>query len=87
MRYFYINIIARRFKISKKEDVIEAEGTILEALPNAMFRVELENGHRVLAHISGKMRMHYIKILPGDKVKVEISPYDLTRGRIIFRKK
>jgi len=87
LRYFYINIIARRFKISKKEDVIEAEGTILEALPNAMFRVELENGHRVLAHISGKMRMHYIKILPGDKVKVEISPYDLTRGRIIFRKK
>jgi len=87
LRYFYINIIARRFKISKKEDVMEAEGTILEALPNAMFRVELENGHRVLAHISGKMRMHYIKILPGDKVKVEISPYDLTRGRIIFRKK
>jgi len=87
LRYFYINIIARRFKISKKEDVIEAEGTILEALPNAMFRVELENGYRVLAHISGKMRMHYIKILPGDKVKVEISPYDLTRGRIIFRKK
>jgi len=75
------------FKISKKEDVIEAEGTILEALPNAMFRVELDNGHKVLAHISGKMRMHYIKILPGDRVKVEISPYDLTRGRIIFRKK
>jgi translation initiation factor IF-1 len=67
--------------------VIEAEGTILESLPNAMFRVELENGHKVLAHISGKMRMHYIKILPGDKVRVEISPYDLTRGRIIFRKK
>jgi translation initiation factor IF-1 len=59
----------------------------LEALPNAMFRVELDNGHKVLAHISGKMRMHYIKILPGDKVKVEISPYDLSRGRIIFRKK
>jgi len=74
-------------KISKKEDVIEAEGTILEALPNAMFRVELDNGHKVLAHISGKMRMHYIKILPGDRVKVEISPYDLNRGRIIFRKK
>ncbi len=59
----------------------------MEALPNAMFRVELDNGHRVLAHISGKMRMHYIKILPGDRVKVEISPYDLSRGRIIFRKK
>ena len=59
----------------------------MESLPNAMFRVELENGHKVLAHISGKMRMHYIKILPGDKVRVEISPYDLTRGRIIFRKK
>ncbi|MBM3705470.1 MAG: translation initiation factor IF-1 [Actinobacteria bacterium] len=73
--------------MSKKEGVIEAEGTILEALPNAMFRVELDNGHRVLAHISGKMRMHYIKILPGDKVRVEISPYDLSRGRIIFRKK
>jgi len=73
--------------ISKKEGVIEAEGTILEALPNAMFRVELDNGHKILAHISGKMRMHYIKILPGDKVKVEISPYDLTRGRITFRKK
>lgn len=74
-------------EISNKEGVIEAEGTILEALPNAMFRVELENGHKVLGHISGKMRMHYIKILPGDKVRVEISPYDLTRGRIIFRKK
>ncbi|MBE3090062.1 MAG: translation initiation factor IF-1 [Actinobacteria bacterium] len=73
--------------MSIKEGVIEAEGTILEALPNAMFRVELENGHKVLGHISGKMRMHYIKILPGDKVRVEISPYDLTRGRIIFRKK
>ena len=63
------------------------EGTILEALPNVMFRVELENGHKVLAHISGKMRMHYIKILPGDIVKVELSPYDLTRGRITYRKK
>ena len=73
--------------IYKKEGIIEAEGTILEALPNAMFRVELDNGHRVLAHISGKMRMHYIKILPGDKVRIEISPYDLTRGRIIYRKK
>ncbi|MDD3628346.1 MAG: translation initiation factor IF-1 [Actinomycetota bacterium] len=73
--------------MSKKESVIEVEGTILEALPNAMFKVELDNGHKVLAHISGKMRMHYIKILPGDRVKVEISPYDLNRGRIIFRKK
>jgi translation initiation factor IF-1 len=62
-------------------------GTVLETLPNAMFRVELENGHRVLAHISGKMRMHYIKILPGDKVKIELSPYDLARGRIIFRER
>ncbi|NQT67170.1 MAG: translation initiation factor IF-1 [Actinobacteria bacterium] len=73
--------------MSKKEGIIETEGTILEALPNAMFRVELDNGHKVLAHISGRMRMHYIKILPGDKVKVEISPYDLNRGRITFRKK
>ncbi len=70
-----------------KEDAIEVKGTVLEPLPNAMFRVELENGHRVLAHISGKMRMHFIKILPGDKVTVELSPYDLTRGRIIFRDK
>ncbi|MCG3113528.1 MAG: translation initiation factor IF-1 [Candidatus Manganitrophus sp.] len=68
-----------------KEDVIEVQGTIVETLPNAMFRVELENGHRVLAHISGKMRMHYIKILPGDKVTLELSPYDLTRGRITYR--
>lgn len=68
-----------------KEDKIEVEGTIRESLPNAMFRVELDNGHKVLAHVSGKMRMHYIKILPGDKVKVELSPYDLSRGRIIYR--
>ena len=68
-----------------KEDSIEVEGTVLEPLPNAMFRVELENGHKVLAHISGKMRMHFIKILAGDRVKIELSPYDLTRGRIIFR--
>lgn len=68
-----------------KEDVIELEGTVLEALPNAMFRVELTNGHKVLAHISGRMRMHYIKILPGDKVTVEFSPYDLSRGRITYR--
>ena len=70
-----------------KQDVIELEGTVLEALPNAMFRVELENGQKILAHISGKMRMHYIKILPGDKVTVEISPYDLTKGRITWRAK
>lgn len=68
-----------------KEDVIELEGTVLEALPNAMFRVELENGHKILAHISGKMRMHYIKILPGDRVTVELSVYDLNRGRITYR--
>ncbi len=70
-----------------KEDAIEVMGTVLETLPNAMFRVELENGHKVLAHISGKMRMHYIKILPGDKVKIELSPYDLGRGRIIYRER
>ncbi|MEK7432055.1 MAG: translation initiation factor IF-1 [Cyanobacteriota bacterium] len=70
-----------------KQDVIEMEGTIEEALPNAMFRLTLENGHKVLAHISGKMRKHFIKILPGDKVKVELSPYDLTRGRITYRLK
>ncbi len=70
-----------------KEDAIEVMGTVLETLPNAMFRVEVENGHKVLAHISGKMRMHYIKILPGDKVKIELSPYDLARGRIIFRER
>jgi translation initiation factor IF-1 len=70
-----------------KEEAIEVIGTVLETLPNAMFRVELENGHKVLAHISGKMRMHYIKILPGDKVKIELSPYDLARGRIIFRER
>ncbi|OVE77566.1 translation initiation factor IF-1 [bacterium F11] len=70
-----------------KEEKIEIEGKILEALPNAMFRVEMEGGHKILAHISGKMRMHYIKILPGDKVRVELSPYDLTRGRITYREK
>jgi len=73
--------------VSKREDSIEMEGTVVEPLPNAMFRVELENGHKVLAHISGKMRMHYIRILPGDKVVVELSPYDLTRGRITYRYK
>lgn len=70
-----------------KEDVIEVEGIVTEALPNTMFNVELENGHKLLAHISGKLRMNYIKILPGDKVKVELSPYDLTRGRIVWRGK
>jgi translation initiation factor IF-1 len=70
-----------------KGDAIEVTGTVLESLPNAMFRVELDNGHKVLAHISGKMRMHYIKILPGDKVTVELSPYDLARGRITYRQK
>ena len=70
-----------------KEDVIEVEGTVVEALPNTNFKVELENGHQILAHISVKLRMNYIKILPGDKVKVELSPYDLTRGRITWRAK
>ncbi len=70
-----------------KEDAIEVEGKVVETLPNAMFRVELPNGHRILAHISGKMRMHFIRILPGDKVTVELSPYDLTRGRITYRSK
>lgn len=70
-----------------KEDLIETEGVVLEALPNAMFRVQLENNHVVLAHVSGKMRMNFIRILPGDKVKLELSPYDLSRGRITFRVK
>ena len=70
-----------------KEDAIELEGTVVEPLPNAMFKVELENGHQILAHISGEMRMHYIKILPGDRVTVELSPYDLDRGRITYRYK
>ena len=70
-----------------KQDVIEVEGKVLEALPNAMFKVELENGHVVIAHISGKMRMHYIRILPGDKVTVQLTPYDLSRARIVFRAK
>ncbi len=68
-----------------KKDAIEVEGTVIEALPNAMFRVELENGHRVLAHVSGKMRMNFIRILPGDRVSIELSPYDLSRGRITYR--
>jgi translation initiation factor IF-1 len=70
-----------------KEDVIEMEGTIIDTLPNTMFRVELENGHVVTAHISGKMRKHYIRILTGDKVKVELTPYDLTKGRIVYRER
>lgn len=70
-----------------KEDVIELEGTVIESLPNAMFQVELEGGHKILAHISGKLRMNFIKILPGDKVTVQMSPYDLTRGRITWRSK
>ncbi len=70
-----------------KEEAIEVEGTVIELLPNAMFRVELDSGHKVLAHICGKMRMNFIKILPGDKVKMELSPYDLTRGRITYRSK
>ena len=80
MRYGVLSIMA-------KEESIEVEGTVLEPLPNAMFRVELENGHKILAHISGKMRMHFIRILTGDKVKVQLSPYDLTRGRITYRQK
>ncbi len=70
-----------------KQDAIQVEGKVVETLPNAMFRVELDNGHKVLAHISGKMRMHYIRILPGDRVTVELSPYDLTRGRVVYRAK
>ena len=73
--------------MKKKDNVLELEGTVVEALPNTVFMVELENGHKVLAHISGKMRMHFIRILPGDKVKVELSPYDLSRGRITYRAK
>jgi len=71
----------------EKEEAIEVEGTVVEPLPNAMFRIELENGHKVLAHVSGKIRMNFIRILPGDKVKVELSPYDLARGRITYRYK
>jgi len=70
-----------------KDDVIEVDGVVLESLPNTMFKVKLENGHELIAHVSGKIRMHYIRILPGDKVTLEISPYDLTRGRITFRHK
>lgn len=78
---------AERGQSMAKEEAIRVDGVVLETLPNAMFRVELENKHQVLAHISGKMRMHFIKILPGDKVTLELSPYDLTRGRIVYRSK
>ncbi len=80
-------LAAKAEDMGKKDGAIELEGTITESLPNAMFRVELDNGHKVLAHISGKMRMHYIRILPDDRVVVELSPYDLTRGRIVYRYK
>jgi translation initiation factor IF-1 len=79
-----LQLLEKRRSLAK-EDVIEVEGTVTEALPNTQFRVELDNGHNVLAHISGKMRMNYIRILPGDRVKVELSPYDLSRGRITYR--
>ena len=79
--------LSKEDKNLSKEDVIEVEGTVVETLPNTNFKVELENGHQVLAHISGKLRMNYIKILPGDKVKLELSPYDLTKGRITWRAK
>lgn len=81
------SVILRGCSTLAKQDVIEMEGTVAEALPNAMFRVELDNGHEVLAHISGKMRMNFIRILPGDTVTVELSPYDLSRGRITYRKR
>jgi translation initiation factor IF-1 len=77
--------LAAKEIMTQKEEAIELEGEVVEALPNTMFRVRLDNDHEVLAHISGKMRMHYIRILPGDRVKVELSPYDLTRGRITYR--
>jgi translation initiation factor IF-1 len=83
----YLYFLATSEAMAKKDGVIEIEGAVVEALPNAMFRVELTNGHRVLAHISGKMRQHYIRILPEDRVIVELSPYDLTRGRIVYRYK
>lgn len=82
-------LIIRRFAVSlmSKQDVIEVEGTVIEPLPNAMFRVQLQNGHKVLAHVSGKIRMNFIRILSGDRVMVELSPYDLSRGRIVYRYK
>ena len=81
------NKIKKNIRENNKEDKIEVEGKVIEKLPNAMFQVELENGHRILAHISGKLRMNFIRILPGDKVTIEMSPYDLTKGRIIWRDK
>ncbi len=83
--FFTLNELPEVIRLMAKEDVIEMQGTILETLPNTMFRVELENGHVVTAHISGKMRKHYIRILTGDKVTVEMTPYDLSKGRITFR--
>ena len=87
--YAFLHLVAQKIGgiTLSKEDVIEVEGTVIETLPNTNFKVELENGHQILAHISGKLRMNYIKILPGDKVRVEISPYDLSRGRITWRAK
>src|SRR6266513_2325490 len=85
IRTGWSRVAKNKEKAPQKEEGIQVEGTVIEPLPNAMFRVELDNGHRVLAHISGKMRMHFIRILPGDRVKVELSPYDLTRGRIVYR--
>ncbi len=82
-----VNLLWRIVLPKHKEDAIVLEGTVVESLPNAMFKVELENGHSVLGHISGKMRRHYIRILPGDRVQVELTPYDLTRGRITYRYK
>jgi translation initiation factor IF-1 len=82
-----LRVAKNKEKKSSKEEGIQIEGTVIETLPNAMFKVELDNGHRVLAHISGKMRMHYIRILPGDRVLIELSPYDLTRGRVVYRYK
>jgi translation initiation factor IF-1 len=79
--------VSNKGKLMSKTDVIEMQGTVLENLPNAMFRLELENGHRVLGHISGRLRKNYIRILPGDKVKVEMTPYDLSKARIVFRNK
>ena len=82
---YQMQTLYKEVLVVAKEDMIEIEGTVVETLPNAMFKVELENGHVILAHVSGKIRMHYIRILPGDKVTVELSPYDLTRGRITYR--
>ena len=82
-----VRVDSRNYEDNMSKDVIEIEGTILESMPNAMFRVELENGHEILAHISGKIRKNFIRILPGDKVKVEMTPYDLSKGRITFRLK